>query len=215
MSQKQSSLSAIIKQLLFTNDITEAELARKTEMPPATLNKLKTGTIKDPQLSSLIPIANYFNVSVDELVGIKPLHDKNYSTDNNVLKIPLLKFEDLQSYQINDLISKVNKDSYVIVDFENESIDNKEKLFAMNFIGAAMYPEFRDKSLIVYSAAKKPQNADFVLAYIQSSNIFVLRQIFIDAHSTILKPINPNFSIIQMGYNDYIVGVVVRVLNKY
>ena len=45
------------------------QLAGLLNVPAPTVNRLLSGAVQDPRLSTLLRIANHFNVSLDELVG--------------------------------------------------------------------------------------------------------------------------------------------------
>jgi SOS-response transcriptional repressor LexA/DNA-binding Xre family transcriptional regulator len=227
-----SKLSEVIKKLLLNAGISEAELARRTTMPTATLNKLKTGTIDDPRLSTLQTIANYFDITIDQLIGKQPILNNIVNEKNKIVKVPILQQHDLIRYVNHSLNNNLSSNSpdipdiaqqnneyneYIMVDIDCDEATYaiKDKLFAIQVLGESMYPRFEDNSLIICSTLKKAQNRDFVISYIKSSNTFVFRQIFLDVQMMILKAINPDFSVIQMSQDDYIMGVVIQVIKKY
>jgi len=67
-----------LKQLVKDFDITMAQLARETKIPPQTLNNWLTG-VEPRSLSQVKRVADYFDISVDELCfGAKTkLEDSN------------------------------------------------------------------------------------------------------------------------------------------
>ena len=52
--------------------ISEAELARMTKLPQATINKILHQLTKDPRLSTMVLIAEALNVSITQLAGMSP-----------------------------------------------------------------------------------------------------------------------------------------------
>ena len=73
MSLSVSSVSHVLAELLQQTHINESELARRVNLPKATINRITSGRTPDPRASTLIAIAEYFNISVDQLMGKKPL----------------------------------------------------------------------------------------------------------------------------------------------
>ncbi len=67
------NLASILTILMSENNITSAELARKTGIGQPVIYRLMTGTTENPQILTLKPIADYFGVTLDHLLGTKPL----------------------------------------------------------------------------------------------------------------------------------------------
>ena len=61
----QLSISEILSNLLQINNITEYELANKINIPRQTINKIINKKTIDPKSSTLLKIAEFFNVSID------------------------------------------------------------------------------------------------------------------------------------------------------
>lgn len=45
------------------------QLARLLNLPAPTVNRLLSGAVQDPRLSTLMRVANHFKVTLDELIG--------------------------------------------------------------------------------------------------------------------------------------------------
>lgn len=60
-------IKTILKKLLHEQDITAAQLARATKIPPQTINNWLSG--QEPRsLNQIKTVADYFEISVDHLV---------------------------------------------------------------------------------------------------------------------------------------------------
>lgn len=57
-----------IKDLRVKMGISQLELAKKLGLPPSTLFNYETGRA-EPSISTLIKLADFYNVTIDELVG--------------------------------------------------------------------------------------------------------------------------------------------------
>lgn len=70
-------ISEMIRRIKFVKKeqkITNAVLARKTDIPLGTLNKILSGESKDPQVSAIIKISRALNVSADYIAfGKEPI----------------------------------------------------------------------------------------------------------------------------------------------
>lgn len=67
------NLSSILSQLMTEKGIKSSELARKTGVGQPVIYRIMTGVTDNPQIHTLMPIADFFKVSIDQLLGIKPL----------------------------------------------------------------------------------------------------------------------------------------------
>ena len=61
----------VLARLLAENGLTQSEFAKRAKLTQATVNRLCSGEISNPTIQTLLPIAKYFGISVDELIGNK------------------------------------------------------------------------------------------------------------------------------------------------
>ena len=86
-----STLSKILTQLIQQRGLSTAELARQTGVAQPVIYRLMTGTTENPQVLSLKPLADYFGISLDQLMGYKcltrtePLNQKTVHDMQNKL----------------------------------------------------------------------------------------------------------------------------------
>lgn len=66
-----------LKKLIRNKDMTQEELARKADIPYATLLKILNGTVENPTVKTMQKLALALEVAVDDLlVGIKKENDR-------------------------------------------------------------------------------------------------------------------------------------------
>ena len=208
------TLSSILIELIDQFNITEAELARAIKLPRATINRIKSGKIVDPRSSTLTLISDYFNVSIDQLLGHKPLSFHS-TQEANIIRVPLLQWEQLQSAKKTTGCPIDDKAHKEWIHFECENENHADSLFALKIEGDAMWPYFDDKSIIFIDTQLEAQNRSFVVAYIASSDEVILRQLLIDGKSKILNPLNTAFSSIKLDADDRLIGVVAHVKKSF
>lgn len=75
-------LSSILSHLMSKNNISSAELARKTGVGQPVIYRLMTGTTENPQIFTLKPIADFFGVTLDQLLG--SISFSNMKMQNNI-----------------------------------------------------------------------------------------------------------------------------------
>lgn len=60
-----------LKELRKTNNLSMDKLGKEINMSSGEISDIENGKKKDPRISTLIRIADYFDVSLDELIGRK------------------------------------------------------------------------------------------------------------------------------------------------
>lgn len=204
-----SGVSAVLNRLIASTGTSESELARRIEIPIATLNKLKTGRVVDPKASTLLLIANYFSITVDQLIGHAPFEVLNTRT---LSYVPVLKTSDLLGTKVNQLTYDNHKEW---VSFERNDNSFARSLFALNVLGDAMWPYFDENTTIIVDQDLEVANKKCVVVYLAESNEIVLRQVFIDGNSLIVKPINSMFKTVTLTPNDRVLGVVIHSIRAF
>ncbi len=89
-----------LKKIRNQNKITQKELAEKSGVPYANYNKYET-TTTIPDIETLIKLANFYNISLDYLVGRKFGNDIGFLTDDQFqnLKI-ILSLSEKNQYKV-------------------------------------------------------------------------------------------------------------------
>ncbi len=217
MAKKYLELGKILKRLLFDKGMKPVDLAREVNIPPPTIHRLVTGKSTRPYKSSLKPIADYFSISVDELVGEKPLinnqvsltENKNIQKFNKSINIPIISWENLQQ------VSKMNIDLCDTTPFSGKISDHA---FATILEDSSMEPLFSRKSLLIFDPERTPKDRSYVLAKLQGTQLPVFRQLIIDLDQKYLKPLNPDLNAFKMKLlqsHDSILGTLVEARQIY
>jgi transcriptional regulator with XRE-family HTH domain len=77
----------------------ESKLAQLANIPQSTINKIISGNTPDPRISTILPIAKYFNVTLDTLLNENPIFASElqdieaYNAPNQL--IPLVTYNEL------------------------------------------------------------------------------------------------------------------------
>lgn len=203
------SIKNILQDLVNKSGISESELTRKIKIPTATFNKIKTGKINDPRSSTLKTIANYFSLSIDQLLGYAPITSIEQST---LLYVPILPIDKITKINVNELTYNNHKDW---VSFYPNVQLLGHKIIAFKVNGDAMFPFFDNSTLAIIDCDQKGESMQYVLAHIESSKDFVLRQLVCDGKFRILKPFNPLFNSISLSEKDKILGVIINSIRTF
>jgi SOS-response transcriptional repressor LexA len=185
-------LSEVLKKLLNRRHLTVSELSRHTGIVQPVIYRMTTGETDNPKLSSLLPIANYFNVNVSQLIGEEPLAEESQSESIQNQAIPLLNWSDAYAFQA--AIPHAPKQIMVT--------GLSESAFALIMPDSAMEPMFQRDSLLIFDPLIVPQDRRFVIVNLHVTQTTVFRQLIVDVNQRYLKPLNPDFNLFKMRQLD-------------
>jgi len=171
-----------IKRLMAENSIDELTLAKETGVAVSTLNRLKNAADINPTIKSLEPIAQFFNISVSELIG-QASSDSIYRTNNKF--IPLIAITEAALW-----------------------INEMGLSFAIK-IGSSTYEPLIPMNSIVLMHNTAPNGDDFVLVKLHTDPKPVFKKLLLEGSKPFLKSIIAgDHSIINLKSEDLILGVV-------
>ena len=208
MAKHFLSLSKILQKLLYDKRMNASELAKEVDLPIPTVHRIVTGKSTRPYKASLQPIADYFSITVDQLVGEEPLSDILKADvasigKKRVTEVPLLEWNNLISFHQSKECAK--EDSVVV------TTDSSHGCFAVYMHDSSMEPLFPKGTVLLFDPSKKPLDRNYVLVQLEGKNSPVFRQILIDLDHQYLKPLNPDLNIYQMRLltdKDKVLGVL-------
>lgn len=207
MAKKYSNLSKVLKKLLFKNDMRPVDLARQLNMPPPTIHRLVTGKSTRPYKSSLEPIAEFFDLSIEELLGEDDkveAQNKNHEITSLKAKIiPVISWES---------IDRENKDDDKLSEITAANISSKS--FALHMPDYSMEPIIRKDSILIFDPIIPLVDRCYVLVKLDESEKHIVRQLLIDADKMFIKSLNPDISatsIRLLSVEDKIIAKLVEI----
>lgn len=183
MAKHYLQLSKILKKLLADRKMRPVDLARAVNMPTPTIHRLVTGKSTCPYRSSLEPIAQYFSVEVDDLLGEKVSSSKSPSA---IMEIPLMAWEALGTSPENAIKT---------IPFVGAL---SEEGFATTMPDTSMEPFIQRHTILILDPKVNPYDRSYVLVKLHETSCYVFRQLLIDAEYRYLKPLNPDLSVFKM-----------------
>lgn len=202
-------LSSTLKVLMEQHNLTTTELARATGILQPVMHRLVTGGTDNPRIDTILPIAKYFSVTVDQLIGESPLTEQAESTETIEVEqqiIPLLsQWKDIPTY----LQDPEQKLSYSLINIDKSTSENT---YAVKVKDSTMLPRFVEDSILIINPDLKPENGDFVIAKIKDVSEPIFKQVLYDGEDIYLKPLNTEFKTIFLEKNapcDFL-GVVIE-----
>ncbi len=202
----QNIIASNISLLMKYKNIDATVLSNATGLPSSTISRLRsTKTESAPNLLSLMPIANYFNISISQLIGEEKLYSDN--------KCPLNTIPFLNSETINAFLNSHS----IAFEVVSVDIDVGKHSFAYYLRGSAMEPQFPDKSLLIIDPSIEYEHLDYVLFMPKDKNSPILRQILLEGDDMYLRTLNPSFNeFIKFSEVQFkILGVMIQVRKNY
>lgn len=200
----------VIRELLFKNDINVSELARAINLPQPTIQRLVSGKTVDPKLSTLTLIANYFSLSIDQLLGNATNNSLNSNISFKVRTAPIISWEQAAEFQklFNSEQIKDWKD-WIAVDIDITS----SVIFGLK-TKPSMEPRFITGSILTIDTEKKPVDGDLVIVHYPNTIETTIREIILDGPKHEIRSIiDKNTEILTE--NIKLIGIVVQTRYSY
>lgn len=181
--------------------LNDYKLSEVSGVPRETINSILSGLAQKPNDTTVKKLANVFNVSIDQMKGIKPIDLKEIENSMSVKKIPLLYKRDLNQHFSEKLVinqedvykqtnSKFTHDNQMCIQsYDDLCLNGNLSKFKLFFTSDRIHN--RQKS-IFYN--KKESNLFFCKEIMQKESTFLqLEDIF-------SKPILMDYSLMRIGY---------------
>ena len=204
------TLSSILKILMSELHINESELARQTGVAQPVIHRICSGETDNPKVGTLKPLANYFSLSISQLIGDQPLPNNRipgtYSPGaRGWQQIPLLDWEEILHWPNFRSADHSKSLPAISVDLELN-----EHAYALNVPDSDFEPRFPQGAILVFDPSLKPNNRDFVIIRVENQSIPSFKQLLMDGDYLYLKPINPDFKTMLLDKPHQFLGVMVQ-----
>ncbi|MBP9722452.1 MAG: helix-turn-helix transcriptional regulator [Gammaproteobacteria bacterium] len=167
--------------------IDESTLAKACNISLASLSRIKNNPDSNPTISTLRPLADFFNITIDQLLGYSPL-DNNIA---NIKQVPVIPNTEIFTW-LNNKTSNTPIEQWLIY---NQSIS--DLTFATNY-KLDNTNSVLQNCLILIDPKRELQHDDLIFIYNNKIKQFFLRLISIDDQNKIyLRPI-------ESGFSDYV-----------
>ncbi len=185
-----------VKQLMQKQNIREAGLSRLTGIPLTTLHKILSGKTSDPRISTLQTLANYFEVTVDELyTGVQ---------NTNIQSIPILSWGDCtKDTKFLKSLTPSNWGEWLTTEHIAK--------FAYGLISKpSMEPRFPKGTTLIVDPSLTPEDGDLVIVVYNSITDATIRQLSDDGPNRYLISFTPNEPKERLSNDIRIISVVVE-----
>ncbi len=184
MHINKTELHSVLNNLLEINKISLVQLHHNTCVALTTLKRMSRPGAANPTIQSLLPIALFFGISVDQLIGITPLTNNNqysgyHESKENWARVPLRQWDDVSSHlkSPNDPC-----ETYIQTD-----IDISGDSYALT-VTCNSWDGFAINSILVIDPNKSPSNESYIIGYNKSSKTCSLYKLILLGHCKYIQP---------------------------
>lgn len=175
---------------MFHRGIRTTELARRIGLKQPTVHRIVEGVSPSPHQSSLVPLSEFFGITVKQLCGEEPLSWKSYDTwglhGQDMAMVPVISWEEAIHWPENVNRERLRQEPIFMPRPINENA------FALVMEDSSMTPQFPRGTVLVIDPARSFKDRSYVLLKMKEHNRVVFRQLLLDARQYYLKCLSPD-----------------------
>lgn len=187
------TISDTLNELMANARLNSSALARATGLPATTIKRLRNSTQCNPTLATLEPIANYFKISINELLG------KHLITTENAATLPLLPWSALPA-------TSNNKKDYPRIATE---LNLPKGSYALPIETDDLHPFSKD-GVILVDCERAPKSFDYLVVMKKSSQVAVIKKLIIEDNTQYLKSLVTGIQLTPFTEGYQLLGVIVQ-----
>ncbi|MDX2165043.1 MAG: helix-turn-helix transcriptional regulator [Gammaproteobacteria bacterium] len=189
--------------LMDAAKISMTELYKNTNIPITTIQRLRNDPKANPTISSLKPIADFFSLTIDELISgdlTKLSTKKGVYKENKQYwtKVPILTWKEAINWKAH-----LKKESPVVT----TDIDISSSAYALK-IEEDLDDGFRKNSTIIIDPEVEAENMDYLISYKSDSKLPILKQLREHDGDLYLKPLVRGIAPTPFKEEYIVLGVV-------
>lgn len=160
-----------IRQLMACAKMSEADLCRGVNLPQTTVNRLLSGHTTDPRINTLVAIAQFFEVSLEQLLGFEALVPNNLGISTRGCILPIINWGHLQGWLYNN--SETSSELHRWIKTERNFNEHSFALPAP----AACSQVFGEESLLLMNRLNSKDFEDGKIVLLEQDSEFYLRKV--------------------------------------
>lgn len=198
-------LSKNLDLLMSETHLNAEELSRRIGLPASTIKKIRNNKGTNPTLSTLTPLANYFSLSISQLVGEEEMPSSRIKGTYKI-NIENLNYLPLITWQESITWPDIKKRSYTMVTTEHQY----SKLAYALIIEEEGWENLSKDTVLLVEPNLKIEHRDFIVVFKRGQKKPTLKQILFDEGELYLKPVTQGYNITIFTPQHKILGVVVE-----
>lgn len=181
--------------------LSSSELARQLHIPATTIKRIRNNEQANPTLTTLIPIARYFAIPLDQLIGSEPFTLSDTYSYKKGQQVPLLSWQECMHYASLDYAQ------FKRHVFTERNMSAKAFALVIDEPDLALFPE---KSILLVEPEKNPETGDYVIVGNLLHTIASVRKYIIEIDQIYLKPLVAGVGISIFTSEYQILGVIIQ-----
>lgn len=204
---KHDLLIMNIRALMKKSGFNEAELSRRTEIPQATVHKILAEKTVDPRASTLKSLADFFEISIDDLLFGNPAAVKSLVASAQAL--PVLSWKEcINSNELISTLTPTNWKHWKVSEFLS-------KHAYVLISKPSMAPRFPRDTVLFIDPTVTPKDGDYVIVHYADTDEATIRELSIDGPDKLLLPMNSNVEPTLINKQVKILGVLIKACITY
>lgn len=199
-------LSNNLNLLMAEARVNANELARHTGIPPSSIKKIRNNDNPNPTLTTLTPLANYFSISLSQLIGDIPLKLDHESVINPYLtqqRIPIISWNEAASWP------EISNEEHAFIITERQ--------FSKKAFGLIMEININERwpkgTILLIDCEAPIEVCDYAIVLKDDQNKPSIKQILIEDDKIFLKSLLID-NLIELKSSEYkILGTVMEYRN--
>ncbi len=200
-----SNISIVLEKLMAIQGLTEAELARRTDVKQPVISRILNGDTENPRTVTLESLANHFNISIPQLLGEEPFPNQVLQKQNGCL-VPILSLELVKDW----LVRRENITDHHTIKWISTDVTQNEKAFAIQLQSRTMAPMLPNGSVLIFDPNVQPSDGDYVVIEMKDLDILLIKELVLDGCETYLRSPNPDIETIRVKNPYTVLGVMMQ-----
>jgi transcriptional regulator with XRE-family HTH domain len=191
-------LSTNLEILMSRENINSNELARKIGIPATTIKRIRSNEQANPTITTLLPISQYFSVSLTQLIGTEPLAS---AETHLAMKIPILSWVECIHYDLLDFTKLPKKI------FTERTVSSKSFVLTLDDHDLEFFPKH---CFLIIEPEKEPESGDYVIVGNIQHKVASIRKYIVEIDRIYLKSLMTGAGISIFNTENKILGVIIQ-----
>jgi len=182
--------------------LTPAALARKLGIPTNKITRILNGDVTDPKASTLLQIANHFDITIEQLLGLEPIVPQGAAElTESTRPLPVFEF------------SKIGQSTFPKEWYRWAENDVDGEYYALAIDTDLYEPTFPKNSMLIINPDIEPDDRSYIVIQKKDNPSHCsIKKYVIEGNKAYLYPINPKLPVeIYDEYLYTITGVILEV----
>jgi SOS-response transcriptional repressor LexA len=205
-NQQCANLCQVLNYLMKEYHITVEQLSRNTGVPPGTIKRIKNNKECNPTVTSLLPLATFFSVSLNQFLGLEPLPSQLsgfYKEQREFWRqVPIITWEAAITWPAIQ--------PNFIKEFTCTDLELNDNPFAL-IVTQPDWISFPPGTILIVDPQKQPKHNSYVIYHKLGETKTNMKHVLVDDGALYLTPMNKTLGGIQLNADYAPKGCLVQI----